>query len=105
MTIREAFEKYEVLHRSLTINPFEEFGTLQAGEHRFAWGFVVPANSACASQPLDNLAKAPTTRPKADVMRATQTPRAPGRLSQRDGRDSQHPSPRTRWDSRRKDRV
>ena len=49
MTIREAFEKYEVLHRSLTLNPVEEFGTLQAGEHRFAWSFVVPANSACAS--------------------------------------------------------
>ena len=46
MTINNEFHSYEVLRRELTINPYEQFGQLEAGTHRFAWSFVIPSNSA-----------------------------------------------------------
>lgn len=46
MTIHNELHSYEVLRRELNINPYESYGQLEAGEHRFAWSFVIPSNSA-----------------------------------------------------------
>ena len=40
------YEQYETLRREITLNPCENGAKLEPGEHRFAWSFIIPANTA-----------------------------------------------------------
>lgn len=46
MYLLKQFIKYDTIRRTLTLNIFEEYGELEAGEHEFAWSFIVPASTA-----------------------------------------------------------
>jgi hypothetical protein len=46
MYLLKQFIKYDTIRRVLTLNIFEEYGELEAGEHEFAWSFIVPSNTA-----------------------------------------------------------
>lgn len=46
MYLLKQFTKYDTIRRTLTLNIYEQYGELQAGEHEFAWSFIVPSNTA-----------------------------------------------------------
>lgn len=49
MYLLKQFIKYDTIRRTLTLNIYEEYGELEAGEHEFAWSFIVPSNTAVSA--------------------------------------------------------